>query len=80
MSLIIYTKQNCPWCVDAINFLNTKGVECEEREVRSNPQFMQEIIDKSNQTKAPTIDFDGEILADTDAEAIETFLKEKGVL
>ncbi len=80
MSLIIYTKQNCPWCVDAIDFLNTTGLEYEEREVRNNPQFMQEMIDKSGQTKAPTINLNGEILADTDATAIEIFLKEKDVL
>ncbi len=80
MSLIIYTKTGCPWCIKALTFLNTAGVEYEEREVLSNPDFMKEMEEKSGQTKAPTIDLDGEILADTDAEAIELFLKEKGVL
>ena len=80
MSLIIYTKTGCPWCIDALTFLKTAGVEYEEREVRSNPDFMKELEDKSGQTKAPTIDLDGEILADTDAQTIESFLKEKGIL
>ncbi len=80
MSLIIYTKTGCPWCIGALTFLNTAGVEYEEREVRSNPDFMKELEEKSGQTKAPTIDLDGEILADTDAQAIELFLKEKSIL
>lgn len=80
MSLIIYTKTGCPWCIDALDFLKTHNVQFEEREVRNNPDFMKELEEKSGQTKAPTLDLGGEILADTDAQAIEIFLKEKGVL
>ena len=80
MSLIIYTKTGCPWCIDALKFLKENNVQFEEREVRSNPEYMRELEEKSGQTKAPTIDLDGEILADTDAQAIEDFLKEKGII
>lgn len=80
MSLIIYTKTNCPWCEEALHFLNVAGIEYEEREVRSNPEYMKELEQKSGQTKAPTVDFNGEILADADVSAIEVFLKEKGIL
>ncbi len=80
MSLIIYTKEGCPWCDGAREFLQSAGVAYEEREVRSHPDFMQEMEAKSGQTKAPTIDLDGEILADTDAPAIEAFLKERKIL
>jgi glutaredoxin len=80
MSLIIYTKTGCPWCIDALNYLNEKQITFEEREVRSNPEFMKELEEKSGQSKAPTLDFNGEILADTDVQAIEIFLKEKGII
>ncbi len=80
MSLIIYTKTGCPWCSDALDFLKLSNVQFEEREVYGNPEYMKELEEKSGQTKAPTIDFNGEILADTDARAIEVFLKERGVL
>lgn len=80
MSLIIYTKTGCPWCKDALEFLQTKEVQYEEREVRGNLVNMKELQDKSGQDKTPTIDLDGTILADTDAQAIEVFLKEKGIL
>jgi glutaredoxin len=80
MSLIIYTKTGCPWCIDALTYLNEKQIAYEEREVRSNPEFMKELEEKSGQSKAPTLDLDGQILADTDANAIEIFLKEKGII
>jgi glutaredoxin len=80
MTLIIYTKQNCPWCEEALHFLNVAGIEYEEREVRHNPDFMKEMEQKSGQTKAPTLDLDGEILADADVSAIEVFLKEKKII
>lgn len=78
--IIIYTKTGCPWCRDALKFLRDSNVAFEEREVLSNPTFFEELKSKSNQSKTPTLDIDGEILADTDAPAIEKWLKEKGLL
>ena len=80
MSLIVYTKTGCPWCRDVLDFLREKEVVFEEREVRGNKTFFDEMIAKSGQTKAPTLDFMGEILADTDRDAVEVLLKVKGVL
>ncbi len=80
MSLIIYTKTGCPWCKDAFTLLHAKEVQYEEREVLGNLIYMKELEDKSGQNKTPTLDLNGEILADTDAQAIEVFLKEKGIL
>ena len=41
---------------------------------------MKEMIDKSEQSLAPTLDIDGEILADAGADEVEVYLKEKGVI
>jgi len=78
MSIIIYTKTGCPWCRDALAFLNENKILFEEREVLSNPAYFEELVSKSGQTKTPTFDIDGEILADSDREAIEVYLKAKG--
>ena len=80
MNLIVYTKSGCPWCRDVLDFLREKKVPFEEREVRGSTVFMDEMVKKSGQTKAPTLDLDGAILADTDREAVEKWLKEKGML
>lgn len=80
MSLIIYTKTGCPWCVEALQFLNDNKIPFEEREVLSNAAYFEELTQKSGQTKTPTLDLDGKILADTDAQAIGMFLSENGML
>ncbi len=80
MSLIIYTKTGCPWCTEALQFLNDNKVQFEEREVRGNEEYFAELKEKSGQEKTPTIDLDGKILADADARSIEAFLKENGML
>jgi len=80
MKLIVYTKTGYPWCRSVTDFLCEKKVAFEEREVRGNPVYFAEMVKKSGQEKAPTLDLDGEILADTDREAVEVFLKKNGVL
>jgi glutaredoxin 3 len=80
MSLIIYTKTGCPWCREALEMLRKNDVSYEERDVRVDEGFYKELVEKSGQDKTPTIDLNGEILADSDAEAIKKFLQEKGVL
>lgn len=77
MSIILYTKSGCPWCHDVLDLFAEKNVKFEEREVLKNPQFFEELKKKSGQNKTPTLDIDGEILADTDREAVEKYLKDK---
>ncbi|MEK7648910.1 MAG: glutaredoxin [Patescibacteria group bacterium] len=79
MNIIVYTKRGCPWCEEVLELLQSKGVPFEEREVLSNEKYYQEMRDKSGQEKAPTLDVDGDILADTDADAVVAFLAEKGL-
>ncbi len=80
MSLIVYTKTGCGWCAEALRFLKENNIAFEEREVLGNEAYLKELEEKSGQTKTPTLDLDGDVLADTDAAAIELWLKEKGIL
>lgn len=77
MNIILYTKTGCPWCHDVLELFKEKNIKFEEREVRSNPEFFAELKKKSGQEKTPTLDIDGEILADSDREAVEKYLKDK---
>lgn len=79
MNIILYTKKGCPWCDDVRNLLNAKKVQYEEREVLSNKKFFDEMIAKSGQSKAPTLDIDGDILGDSDKDQVVKYLKAKGV-
>ncbi len=80
MNIIIYTKTGCPWCKGVLDFFNEKGIAYEEREVRHNPAYMEELRKKSGQDKAPTLDIDGHILADSDKDQVEAYLREKALI
>ncbi len=80
MNIILYTKSGCPWCKGVLDLFKEKKVKFEEREVLSNPVFFEELRKKSGQEKTPTLDIDGEILADSDREVVEKYLKEKKYL
>jgi len=78
MNIILYTKTGCPWCKGVLDLFAEKGVKFEEREVRGNENYMNELVAKSGQQKTPTMDLDGEITADSDREQIAAILKAKG--
>ena len=80
MNIIVYVKTGCPWCIGVTDFLREKGVAFKERNVTDSSEFFKEMMDKSGQSKAPTLDIEGEILADSDKDQVEAFLKAKGVL
>ena len=79
MKIILYTKAGCPWCKGVLDLFAEKGVVYEEREVRSNKVYFDELVAKSGQTKTPTLEIDGDIIADSDREAVAVYLKGKGV-
>ncbi len=78
MNLILYTKTGCPWCVEVLELFKEKGVIFEERDCRKNEKFLIELQERSGQSLTPTLDCDGELLADSDAKAITEFLTQKG--
>lgn len=80
MKIILYTKTGCPWCKGVLDLFAEKGVKYEEREVLGNKAYFDELVAKSGQNKTPTLDIDGEIIADSDREAVAAYLKGKGVL
>ncbi len=80
MKIIAYFKTGCPWCEDAKGFLIDNNIPYEERNVTQNKGYYEEMQRKSGQTKAPTFDIDGEILADSDKDALGKYLKEKGAI
>jgi glutaredoxin 3 len=79
MNIILYTKSGCPWCKGVLDLFAEKNVKYEEREVLSNQVFFDELVKKSGQTKTPTLDIDGHIIADSDRDQVTAYMKEKGV-
>jgi glutaredoxin 3 len=75
----LYIKPGCPWCDEVMDYLDRKGIEVETIVVSGNREAMQEIIDLSGQTKAPTMDWNGEVLADFGVDELVPFLKKRGL-
>ena len=79
MSLpILYIKPGCPWCEDVVAYLKKHEIDVETIIVSGNPEKMQEMIDLSGQSKAPTMNWHGTVLADFGVEELVPFLAEHG--
>lgn len=76
---ILYIKPGCPWCDEVTAYLNRKKIDVTTVVVSGNREAMQEMIDLSGQSKAPTLDWHGEVLADFGVDELVPFLKERGI-
>ncbi len=72
---ILYTKRGCPWCTEAVEFLDEHGIGYRLQEVSSDAAAFEEMKRKSGQTRAPTLDWHGKILADFGTEELVAFLQ-----
>jgi glutaredoxin len=76
----LYVKTGCPWCEEVIEFFDAKGIPYTPVVVSGNREAMQAMVDLSGQSKAPTMDWAGEVLADFGVDELVPFLKSKHVL
>jgi glutaredoxin len=80
MSLpVLYIKTGCPWCIEATAYLKRKNIEVQTVTVSGNSTAMNEMVSLSGQSKAPTLDWHGEILADFGVDELIPFLKSHGI-
>lgn len=71
---VLYTKIGCPWCAEAREVLDRHGIGYDERVVTTDATASAEMQRLSGQTKAPVLDWSGDILADFGATELEPFL------
>ena len=60
--LTIYTKDYCPYCIQAKNLLTSLGAAYEEIDVTDNQDILIEIVKKSGMRTVPQIFLDDECL------------------
>ena len=61
---ILYVKADCPWCRQALSFLNSQGVDLDLRDVNENAKDMDAMVAISGQTNAPTFEYGDFVVAD----------------
>jgi glutaredoxin len=76
---ILYVKTGCPWCHEVVEFLREHGVSYREQNVTTDRQALEEMQRKSGQTRAPTLDWKGTILADFGVDELIPFLRQQNV-
>lgn len=76
---ILYIKRGCPWCDEVVEYLDRKKIEVQTFMVSSDREAMQEMVALSGQSKAPTMDWHGEVLADFGVDELIPFLEKRGI-
>ncbi len=76
---VLYVKNGCPWCVEAEAYLKQEGILYNRKEVRSDPQAMNEMLQLSGQTLTPTMNWGGDVLADFGVDELIPFLASKNL-
>ncbi|ATH81246.1 glutaredoxin 3 [Ectopseudomonas mendocina] len=51
----IYTTQHCPYCVNAKRLLSSKGVTPVEIDIQESPQYLAEMLQRSQRRTVPQI-------------------------
>jgi len=71
----LYVKVWCPWCVEAIGWLKSRGYHYEQIDVLADKAAFDRMIAISGQRKTPTLELDsGDVLPDFDVRQLEKFL------
>lgn len=73
MKIRLFIKPYCPWCDEAVDWLDERGISYETFDVIADSSAMAEMVRLSDQTLAPVIDVDGEILADFGPDELAKF-------
>ena len=77
MSLpILYIKPGCPWCRSALTFFDEHGIAVEVKDVLSDEEAMQRMVEISGQTKTPTFEYEEFVVADFDVDEFRAELDE----
>lgn len=76
---ILYVKSGCPWCHEVLEYLTEHEIAFEKVTVSNDPEAMREMIALSSQSKAPTMDWDGDVIADFGVDELIPFLEKKGI-
>ncbi len=76
---LLYVKPACPWCQEVVGFLDEHGIPYRRLDVSQDSISRLEMEKKSGQTKAPTLDWHGKILADFGVDELVPFLRARNV-
>jgi monothiol glutaredoxin len=78
--IVAYMKPVCGWSNGVRAVFAKYGLEYEDKDIINIPANYQEMVMKSGQPLQPTLEVDGEILADVSGDEVEAWLLQKGIV
>ena len=73
MPIRLFIKPYCPWCHQAVAWLDAHGVKYATLDVIADSKAFTEMVNLSGQRFAPVLDVGGQILADFGPEELAAF-------
>ena len=73
-NVIIYSTPSCVYCKSAKEFFEENNIKYEEKNVASDQEAQQVMVQKSGQMAVPVIDIDGEIIVGFDKDKLSELL------
>ena len=71
MDIRLFIKPGCPWCDEAQEWLDTRGIRYTKLNVNADAAARAEMRELTGQTCAPSIEVDDHVLADFGADELE---------
>lgn len=76
---VLYAKPGCPWCEEVVDFLDERGIPYRRIDITRDSEGRAAMERLSRQSKVPTLDWNGEILADFGVDELVPFLRSRNV-
>lgn len=76
---LLYIKPGCPWCHEVVDYLDEHGISHREIDVMEDASAFEEMRRKSGQSRVPTLDWNGKLLADFGVAELVPFLRKQNV-
>lgn len=78
--IVAWMKPWCGWSQGVRAVFKKYDLPFEDRDIINNPHFYQEMIEKTGQMKQPSMEINGQILADVSGEEVEAWLLRNGLV
>lgn len=72
--VIIYSTPVCPYCQAIKDYFNENDIEYEEKDISSDKEARDEMIEISGSRGVPVVDIEGEIITGFDKQKIASIL------
>jgi glutaredoxin-like YruB-family protein len=80
VSVTVYSTKSCPWCVKTKRYLDSLSVSYDSIDVGTDKEAAKEIVEKTRQRGVPVVKIGERYIVGFDQGAIQSALKEEGVV